>query len=51
MLDLPTLSAGLTWDTSLFLDHGTLVVTPEPSRMLLLVAGFSMALLRRRRKA
>jgi fibronectin-binding autotransporter adhesin len=51
MLDLPTLSAGLTWDTSLFLNHGTLVVTPEPSRMLLLVAGLSALALRRRRKA
>lgn len=51
MLDLPTLSAGLTWDTSLFLDYGTLVVTPEPSRMLLLVAGLSALALRRRKKA
>ena len=29
--DLPTLSAGLTWNTSAFLSSGTLTVVPEPS--------------------
>jgi fibronectin-binding autotransporter adhesin len=51
-LDLPTLGAGLQWDTSLFLTHGTLVVVaaiPEPSRALLLLVGAGLTLLRRRR--
>lgn len=46
------LSGGLGWDTSLFNSQGVLTVVtlvPEPSRMLLLVAGLAFAMARRRR--
>lgn len=51
---LPTLSNGLGWDTSLFTEHGILVVTqlsvvPEPSRMLLSLIAFGAVVMRRRR--
>lgn len=48
-LYLPTLGAGLTWNTSLFTSYGVLVVVPEPSRALLLM-GALMALGFRRRR-
>lgn len=49
-LDLPTLSAGLLWDTSLFLSHGVVFVVPEPSRAMLLLFGLLGLMMRRRRK-
>lgn len=50
-LDLPTLSSGLLWDTSLFLSHGVVFVVPEPSRALFLMLGLLGLMMRRRRKA
>ena len=47
--DLPTLGAGLGWDTSAFTSYGIVVVVPEPSRALLLLLGVAGLLLRRRR--
>lgn len=49
-LILPTLGTGQFWDTSLFLSHGTLVVVPEPGRVLLVLLGLLSLALRRRRK-
>jgi autotransporter-associated beta strand protein len=49
-LDLPALTGGLLWDTSLFQTHGVVVVIPEPSRALLLMFGL-LALFYRRRRA
>lgn len=49
-LDLPTLSAGMLWDTSLFLTHGVVFVVPEPSRAMLLLFGFLGLMMRRRRQ-
>jgi fibronectin-binding autotransporter adhesin len=50
--DLPTLGAGLSWDTSDLLVGGSITVVPEPSRVLLLVfAGLATVMRRRRRKA
>ncbi|RBP41419.1 putative secreted protein with PEP-CTERM sorting signal [Roseimicrobium gellanilyticum] len=51
---LPTLANGLGWDTSLFAEHGILVVTqlsvvPEPSRMMLMLFAFGAVILRRKR--
>lgn len=48
---LPTLGSGLAWDTSLFTNHGILIVTtvPEPGRMVLLLAAMVGWALRRRR--
>jgi autotransporter-associated beta strand protein len=46
---LPTLGAGLTWDTSLFTTAGIIVVVPEPSRALLMLLAFMVIGLRRRR--
>lgn len=50
--ELPTLSAGLTWDLSYLYTDGTLVVTlvPEPSRLLLLVIGSTACWVHRRRQ-
>lgn len=49
-LALPTLAAGLAWDTSLFQTHGVVVVVPEPGRgVLLLLAGAALVCRRRRR--
>ncbi|MCB1209067.1 MAG: PEP-CTERM sorting domain-containing protein, partial [Verrucomicrobiales bacterium] len=53
-LDLPDLSGidpALRWDTSLFTSHGIIVValSPEPSRMVLLIGGLGIVFLRRRR--
>lgn len=48
-LDLPSLSAGLVWDTSRFLSQGVIVVVPEPSRMLLAFLGLMALFFRRRR--
>jgi autotransporter-associated beta strand protein len=49
-LDLPTLSAGLLWDTSLFISHGVVFVVPEPSRAMLLLFGLLGLMMRRRRQ-
>lgn len=48
-VDLPSLSGGLMWNTTLFTSHGVLVVVPEPSRALLLILGLLAVGLRRRR--
>jgi autotransporter-associated beta strand protein len=49
-LVLPMLTGGLVWDTSLFANHGILVVTaPEPGRAILLLGGLMAWALRRRR--
>jgi hypothetical protein len=48
-LDLPTLSSGLFWNTSLFATYGTVFIVPEPSRMLLLLLGLLGLCFRRRR--
>ena len=48
-LDLPELSSGLVWDTSLLTSNGVVFVVPEPSRMLLLMFGLLSLFLRRRR--
>lgn len=49
-LNLPDISAsGYVWDTSFFASHGIIVVVPEPSRAVLLLAGLSLTALRRRR--
>jgi len=48
-LDLPTLGAGLAWNTALFQTNGILVVVPEPARALLLLCGFLGLMMRRRR--
>ena len=50
-LDLPTLSGGFTWDTSLFASHGVIIVVPEPGRALLLLLGLMALFFRRRRNA
>ena len=49
-LNLPTLSGGLVWDVQKFQSNGILVVVPEPSRALLLIAGLAGLMMRRRRK-
>ena len=48
-LVLPSLAPGQFWDTSLFLNYGTLVVVPEPGRALLMMLGLMALFLRRRR--
>jgi autotransporter-associated beta strand protein len=48
--DLPTLTGGAMWDTSLFASHGVIVVVPEPGRMLLLMLGLMALFFRRRRR-
>jgi len=54
-LDLPDLSGidpALRWDASLFKSDGILIValSPEPSRMVLLIGGLGWVFLRRRRR-
>ncbi len=50
-LVLPELGNGFRWDTSLFNSQGILlVVAPEPSRALLLMLGFALLFMRRRRR-
>ena len=50
-ISLPGLSNGLVWDTSALYTRGTLMVTPEPSSLVLLAAGaLTLLLIRRRRK-
>ncbi|HSJ03544.1 MAG TPA: autotransporter-associated beta strand repeat-containing protein, partial [Verrucomicrobium sp.] len=48
-LDLPTLSAGLFYDTSLFASNGIIVVVPEPSRALLVLLAVGAWMMRRRK--
>ncbi len=51
-LDLPSLTGGLTWDTSFWASHGVIAIymlVPEPSRMFLLGLGILPALVWRRR--
>ena len=50
-INLPTLTGSLAWDTSQFLTHGLVIVTPEPSRVLLLMLGLLGFGLRRRRRS
>jgi hypothetical protein len=47
--DLPTLDAGLIWNTSMLYTLGTVSIVPEPSRSCLLLLGLAAAWLRRRR--
>lgn len=49
--DLPDISGtpGLFWDVSRFTTSGSIVVVPEPSRVLLLLTGFASVLFYRRR--
>ena len=50
-LDLPTLGSGLHWDTTNLYTTGTIIVAaPEPGRAMLLVAGITACVMRRRRK-
>jgi hypothetical protein len=49
-LNLPTLSAGLSWDVSQFATSGIVIVVPEPSRTVLLLIGLTALVARRRRK-
>ncbi|HBJ85152.1 MAG TPA: hypothetical protein DDZ88_15025 [Verrucomicrobiales bacterium] len=48
--DLPTLTGGLSWDTSAFTTHGVILVVPEPSIMQFAFIGLATLLLRRRRR-
>lgn len=50
-LDLPTLSGGNLWDTSLFASHGVVFIVPEPSRVMLLFFGLLGLFFRRRRSS
>lgn len=47
---LPTLTGGLTWDTSSFLTTGQLSVAPEPSTYALMAVGLGVLLVASRRK-
>ncbi len=49
-ISLPGLSGGLVWDTSMLYTSGNLMVTPEPSSLVLLAAGALTLLLIRRRR-
>ncbi len=50
VVNLPTLSPGLTWDTSdLYIGGSITVLVPEPATLVLLTMGALMLLLRRRR--
>ena len=48
-LDLPSLGAGLFWDTTYFNNYGVVIVVPEPSRVMLLFFGLFGLFFRRRR--
>lgn len=48
-LNLPTLSQGLTWDSTHLYDEGILQVIPEPASLSLLIVGVGGLLVRRRR--
>jgi autotransporter-associated beta strand protein len=47
---LPTLSAGLSWDTSQLYTTGTISVVPEPATFVLLAMAAAMMLLLRRKR-
>ena len=47
--NLPALNPGLSWDTSNLMTLGEIAVVPEPSTLLLVIAGFGSVLLIRRR--
>ena len=51
LLELPTLSGFLAWDTSTLYNAGTIriIIVPEPSRALLLLGGMMMLAMRRRK--
>lgn len=49
-LELPELSGGLLYDTSLFASHGILMVVPEPGRAVLVFGGLVVLALGRRRR-
>ncbi len=50
-MSLPGLAGRLVWDTSGLYTNGTLMVTPEPSTLVLLAgAGLALVLIRRRRR-
>lgn len=48
---LPTLSSGLSWQTSSFLTNGTLTVIPEPNTWILIGIGLASFVFLRRRLA
>ncbi|CAN5817987.1 hypothetical protein BH11VER1_BH11VER1_33260 [soil metagenome] len=48
--DITAINSNYRWDVSLFASNGIIVVVPEPSRVILLMAGIVAGLLRRRRK-
>jgi len=47
---LPTLTAGLTWNTSNFTTNGSISVVPEPKTWLMLVLGLTVIVVFRRRQ-
>lgn len=48
-INLPTLDAGKSWDTTQIFTSGTITIVPEPGRVLLLMLGFLGLAFRRRR--
>ena len=48
-LQLPTLTGGSAWDTSLLNSQGIISIVPEPGRIALVGLGLAISLFRRRR--